>query len=190
MTTPQQPWPQQPQQFPGGQPQFPPGYAPQYAAPKPRVPGTVSFASVLGLVVPPLSALLSVVSFVIMLTMFSDILSSAFSALAVSGFFTLAAVVCAALWVVFSLRMRGGRNSARITLVVLAAVWLLYDLYSIVIFVLNVAGTFDQFVHVVGSPTVLIGLAQMVLVLVTTVLFLILVSVKPSTEYFRAMAGR
>ncbi|MEV0703901.1 hypothetical protein AB0I53_39120 [Saccharopolyspora sp. NPDC050389] len=185
MTSPQNPWQQSPNPQPAGHPQAPAGYS----APggKPRLPGTVNFASILGLVVPPLSAVLSVINFVVLLVMFSEYLKSLWSTLAVSAFFTLAAVVCAVLWIVFSLMMRRGRGWARIALVVLAAVWLLYDLYSIINFVVitggNIGPAFD-------SPSAIIGMFQMFLVVVTTVLFLILVFLKPSNDYFKAVRGR
>ncbi|MFI0469884.1 MULTISPECIES: hypothetical protein [Saccharopolyspora] len=187
MTSPQNPWQQNPNPQPAGYPQAPMGHPQQVPGGKPRLPGTVNFASILGLVVPPLSAVLSVISFVVLLVMLSDYLESAWSVLAVNAFFTVAAVVCAILWIVFSLVMRRGRGWARIALVVLAVLWLLYDLYSIVSFFLAVGGDFGE---AISQPTVIIGMVQMFLVIVTTVLFLVLVFLKPSNDYFKAVQGR
>lgn len=183
----QQPPAGYPQQPPAGYPQqVPAGYPQQFAGAKPARPGTVNFASILGLVVPPLSAVLSIISFVVLWNAFGWYLHAVSSILAIDAFFTLAAVVCAVLWVVFSLMMRAGRGWARTALVVLAGLWLLYDLYSIISYLGVVRPSFASVV----TPAMLIGFFQMFLVLVTTVLFMILVFLKPSNDYFRAMSAR
>jgi hypothetical protein len=205
VTSPQNPWQQgpnppqfaagHPQQPPTGYPQqaqagyphqFAPGYPQHFAGAKPPPPGTVNFAAVVGLVVPPLSAVLSIISFVVLLNAFGWYLHAVLSILASDAFFTLAAVVCAVLWVVFSLMMRAGRGWARIVLVVLAGLWLLYDLYSIISFL----GVVSPSYAAVVTPAMIIGIFQMFLVLVTTVLFMILVFLKPSNDYFKAMSAR
>ncbi|MCI2417008.1 hypothetical protein MOQ72_06195 [Saccharopolyspora sp. K220] len=186
MTSPQNPWqhaPNPPQFAP--QPGFAGGYPPQFAGPKP--PGAVAFASLLGIAVPLLSAVLSVVSLALMFVQIGEYLSSMWGVVAWNTSFTFSAVVLSVLWVVFSLRMRAGRGWARTTLAILAVLWLLYDLYSIVMFFVNTGGDLGM---VIRYPTMLIGVVQMLLVFVTTVLFLVLVFLKPSNDYFKLMRGR
>ncbi|TDD41172.1 hypothetical protein [Saccharopolyspora elongata] len=201
MTSPQNPWPPQgpnPQQFqpqPGypqqaqfgypqqaqfGHPQQPPRGA------KPPAPGTLKLASILGLVVPPLSAMLSVLTLVVLLVEFGKYVWSSWSFMLFEGGFTLAAVMCAALWIVFSLQLRRGRGWARIALVVLAALWLLYDLYSIITFTYSLT---DYGLPMI-SAVAIIGMFQMFLAFVTPVLFTLLVFLKPSTDYIKLVAGR
>ncbi|MGP4015196.1 hypothetical protein [Saccharopolyspora sp. 5N708] len=188
MTSPQNPWQHgpNPHQF-APQPAFASGYPPPPGGPKPPPPGTVAFASLLGIVAPILAAVLSLISFVIMFVQIGDALDDAWGVVAWNTFFTLSSVVLAALWVVFALRMRAGRGWARTTLAILAALWLLYDLYSIVMFFVSTGADLSL---IVRFPTLLIGVVEMLLVLVATVLFLILVFLKPSNDYFKFMRGR
>ncbi|WP_010312402.1 hypothetical protein [Saccharopolyspora spinosa] len=185
MTVPQNPWQQgqNPQQFAPHA-----GYPQQVPAGKPRVPGTVGFASVVGLVMPPLSAALSVLNFVIMIVMFGKYISDIWSALLTNMIFVGIAVVSAVLWIVFSLLMRRGRGWARTVLVVMSAIWLIYTIYSIASFLVAVGGNFGP---VFSSPSAIIGLVQMfIIVPITTVLFIVLVFLKPSNDYFKAARGR
>lgn len=185
VTAPQNPWQQgqNPQQF---APRA--GYPQQIPAGKPRVPGTVGFASVVGLVMPPLSAALSVLNFVIMIVMFGKYISDMWSALLANVIFVGIAVVSAVLWIVFSLLMRRGRGWARTSLVVMSAIWLIYTIYSIASFLVAVGGNFGP---VFSSPSAIIGMVQMfIIVPITTVLFIVLVFLKPSNDYFKAARGR
>lgn len=184
VTSPQNPWQQgqNPQQF---APQA--GYPQQIPAGKPRVPGTVSFASVVGLVMPPLSAALSVLSFVLMIIMFGKYISGMWSVLLTNVIFVGVAVVSAILWIVFSLLMRRGRGWARTVLVVMSAIWLIYAIYSAITFLVAVGGDFGP---VFSSPSSIIGMVQMfIIVPITTVLFTVLVFLKPSNDYFKAARG-
>ncbi|QIZ34914.1 hypothetical protein [Saccharopolyspora sp. ASAGF58] len=184
MTVPQNPWQgQNPQQV---APQA--GYPQQIPAGKPRVPGTVGFASVVGLVMPPLSAALSVLNFVIMIVMFGKYIPDMWSVLLTNVIFVGIAVVSAVLWIVFSLLMRRGRGWARTVLVVMSAIWLIYTSYSIASFLVAVGGNIGP---VLGNPSAIIGMVQMfIIVPITTVLFIVLVFLKPSNDYFKATRCR
>lgn len=184
VTVPQNPWQgQNPQQV---APQA--GYPQQIPAGKPRVPGTVGFASVVGLVMPPLSAALSVLNFVIMIVMFGKYIPDMWSVLLTNVIFVGIAVVSAVLWIVFSLLMRRGRGWARTVLVVMSAIWLIYTSYSIASFLVAVGGNIGP---VLGNPSAIIGMVQMfIIVPITTVLFIVLVFLKPSNDYFKATRCR
>ncbi|MEV0703900.1 proline-rich domain-containing protein [Saccharopolyspora sp. NPDC050389] len=191
MTSPQNPWQQgpNPQQF-APQPGYPQqarfGHPQQPSGAKPPAPGTLKFASIVGLVIPPLSAVLSVLTLVLLLVEIGEYALSSWSFMVFQGGFTFAAVVCAALWIVFSLQLSRGRGWARIGLVVLAALWLLYDLYSII----NFTVILTQYGMAMISAVAIIGMFQMFLAFVTPVLVTILVFLKPSNDYIKLMAGR
>lgn len=203
MTSPQNPWPQGPnQQFAPQQPQHPgqqpqqfgqqPGQPQQFGYPQQHVavpgkpPGSVALASWLGAVWAPISALIGIVGFAIT-TM--TILDFGFAVLPIliNGIVMLGATVCAVLWVVFGGGVRRGRNSARITLSVLAGLWLAHTLYSIVMFLLSFGGNFGI---ILSNPILFLNIANLLLSLVVPVVFLVLVFGKQANAYFKAMSVR
>lgn len=99
------------------------------------------------------------------------------------------AVIMAVLWILFGIKMRAGRNWARITLTVFAALWGLSSLIGLI------SGSVGPGATGVGSlprgvevPTHLavIGYTENGLVLVTMVAFIVLSYVKPSQWFFQA----
>ncbi|RKT82180.1 hypothetical protein ATL45_0424 [Saccharopolyspora antimicrobica] len=94
-------------------------------------------------------------------------------------------LVLVALWIAFGLQVRAGRNWARVTLIVLAAVWLGLELLSSLLTPVIYAA--------LGLPWDLglpIGLIVMtafvrVLALTGTITFIVLVCRKPSKQYFQ-----
>ncbi|MER7077689.1 hypothetical protein SAMN02982929_05125 [Saccharopolyspora kobensis] len=204
MTSPQNPWPQgpnqqfAPQQQPLPQPpqQFGPpqhagqpqqfGYPQQHVAVPGKPPGSVALASWLGAVWAPISALIGLVGFVITTMTILDY-GLAVLPILINGVLMLGAVVCAVLWVVFGGGLRRGRNSARITLVVLAGLWLAHTLYAAVTFVLSLGGDFGI---IASNPILFLHIADLLVSLVVPIVFLVLVFGKQANAYFKAMSVR
>ena len=188
-------------QYPGAQPpysggQYPAaGYpgAPQYPGgpvtlpPAPAVPGSVTGAFAIFVI----SAIWAVVSVILVLN--SSIWDEALAAARESGAITTNAdsvinvvkttsiafaVIFAALYVFFAFKMRAGRNWARITLTVLAALSLIQ------------AFGYRANVTVNGRVYETSALWQGILAAALSLIAIILMYVKPSNEYFAAMKAR
>ncbi|MER7012301.1 hypothetical protein ABT324_12835 [Saccharopolyspora sp. NPDC000359] len=199
MTSPQNPWqpnqqfapqqqyPAQPQQF--GYPQQH-GY-PQHAYPQQHVPltppGGLVFASWMGAVWAPISAVLHLVGFAISTMEILDYGSAPVLPILINGVLALGVAACAVFWVVFAGGLRKGGNSARVTLVVLDIAWMLYLLYAAVMFVLSLDGDFGL---IIDYPVLLMSIADLLISLTATVLFLCLVFGKNANAYVKAMTGR
>jgi hypothetical protein len=174
VTAPQNPWSQQ---------QVPP----QQQFDRPKAPGTVTFATLIGIVVPILSAVLTVISFVVLALQVIRHLDAWLGPLVFNVVSTLGTLVLTVLWVIFALRMRAGRNWARTTLAILAVVWLLYGLYGLIQMLI----VFDfQPGPLISQPGAIIASVDLLTVLVAMPLFLVLVFLKPSNQYFKAASSR
>jgi hypothetical protein len=181
-------------QYPGAQPGYPaPGYpaaypgAPVALPPKPAVPGSVNGAFAIFV----LAAVWAVVSVILVFN--SSIWDAALARARLDGVDTTDveslvnvvkttaiafAVIFAALYVFFAFKMRAGRNWARITLTVLAALSLVQAF--------GYRGT----VTVNGQEYVASQLWQGILAAALSLIAIILMWVKPSNEYFAAVKAR
>ena len=168
-----------------GAPQYPGG--PVTLPPAPAVPGSVTGAFAIFVI----SAIWAVVSVILVLN--SSIWDEALAAARESGAITTNAdsvisvvkttsiafaVIFAALYVFFAFKMRAGRNWARITLTVLAALSLIQ------------AFGYRANVTVNGRVYETSALWQGVLAAALSLIAIILMYVKPSNEYFAAMKAR
>ncbi|MCI2421946.1 hypothetical protein MOQ72_31380 [Saccharopolyspora sp. K220] len=177
MTAPQNPWQQQQFQSAAYQ-QLPP----QQQFDRPNPPRTVVSATLIGIVVPILSAVLTVISFVLnaleLIRYTDDWLGPVMFMVAN----TLGTLALAVLWVIFALQMRAGRNWSRTTLAILAVVWLLYSLFGITVMLTQGPLT----THASAILTIL----DSSMAAIAMLLFLILVFLKPSNQYFKATNNR
>jgi len=170
--------------YPGGQ-QYP--GAPASLPPAPAVPGSVTGAFAIFVI----SAIWAVISVILVLN--SSIWDEALAAARESGAITTNAdsvisvvkttsiafaVIFAALYVFFAFKMRSGRNWARITLTVLAALSLIQ------------AFGYRANVTVNGRIYETSALWQGVLAAALSLIAIVLMYVKPSNEYFAAMKAR
>ncbi|MDA3644661.1 hypothetical protein LZ318_23810 [Saccharopolyspora indica] len=165
MTAPQSSWSQQP--------------SPQNDRPKP--PSTVAFASLLGIVVPSISGLLTVISYVTVALETIRYLDNKVGPLLFNTASTLGTLVLVGLWVFFSLRMRAGRGWARTTLAVLAGIWFLYAAFGL--FMMLRMADFQLGVIFGRATTVTVVLEQL-MVLIAMPLFLALIFRAPSNQHF------
>ncbi|SDX39726.1 hypothetical protein SAMN05216215_1010148 [Saccharopolyspora shandongensis] len=94
-------------------------------------------------------------------------------------------VVLVALWIAFGFQLRAGRNWARVTLIVLAAVWLCFELLG---------GLLAPVIYValgmpwdLGLPIGMVVLTLLVraLALTGTITFIVLACRKPSNQYYQ-----
>ncbi|WP_157062754.1 hypothetical protein [Actinopolyspora mortivallis] len=108
------------------------------------------------------------------------------------GFFFFLFAALTTLWIVFGFKMRAGRNWARITLTVFAAVWLVFTLPNLFgngMTSVNSTQTVNgQTVHIDEVPTVLTALNISIgaVSVVSTIAFLVLVWLRPSNWFFSA----
>ncbi|TDD50302.1 hypothetical protein [Saccharopolyspora elongata] len=147
----------------------------------------MTFATLIGIVVPALSAVLTIISFVVVALQVIRYLDTWQGPLIFNVVNTLGTLALAALWVIFALRMRVGRNWARTTLAILAVVWLLYGLFGISQMLISVD---FQLGALAGQPGAIIASVELSMVLVAMPLFLVLVFLKPSNQYFKAASSR
>lgn len=216
MTSPHDPGQQRGQQPPpSGFPQQPGGYpqyqqADPYAAPsapdpgEPRRPGTVEAAFWLAVVVPVVATVLYAVSFFQTQGFTRELLAAEFAggqqelaaqtaANVLVAFFVVATVVLVvltALWIIFGFSLRAGRNWARVTLTVFAAVWVLAALSGLIV---GGSGWGEgELPPGVVEPAglVALGYARSALELVAMAAFIVLSYVKPSQWYFAARSYR
>ncbi|MEU5848762.1 hypothetical protein [Saccharopolyspora shandongensis] len=181
VTAPQNPWSQQ-QSQPAGNQELPP----QQQFGRPKAPGTVTFATLIGIVVPILSSMLTGISFVVVALQVIRYLDSWQGPLIFNVFNTLGNFALTALWVIFAFRMRAGRNWARTTLAILAGIWLLYGLFGISQMLIIVD---FQLGSLIDQPGALIASVELLMVLVAIPVFLVLVFLKPSNQYFKAASS-
>jgi hypothetical protein len=222
VTSPQNPWQQggYPQGSPsGGFPQqYPQGAYPQYPQPNPfaappvsaheigalKRPITVEIAFWIAVVVPLLSTVLSVVSYLLLQGFVNDSIASASTGDAdidaqissvANGFLlfffiflTIIYLILTTLWILFGFKMRIGRNWARITLTVFAAFWMLAGLIGLVQGGVAFSGDLEG-VELPGSYFAL-SYSQLGLGLVGMIAFITLVFLKSSNWYFQAANRR
>ncbi|MER7078612.1 hypothetical protein SAMN02982929_04588 [Saccharopolyspora kobensis] len=143
----------------------------------------MAFASVLGIVVPSLSGLLTVISYVAFALEIIRYLDDAVGPLLFNTANTLGTLVLVGLWVFFSLRMRAGRSRARTTLAVVAGIWLLYALFGLFVTLSTADYQLSVIFNQAGTATVLVELLMVVLAMP---LFLALIFLTPSNQYFKA----
>ncbi|SFT60393.1 hypothetical protein SAMN04487904_104211 [Actinopolyspora lacussalsi subsp. righensis] len=207
---PQQGYPQQ--GYPAGPAQG--GYPNPYAAPPvsaqeiegPPRPNTIKIAFWIAVAVPVLATVLSVVSMVLqrnyMNRMLEDISDSStvmsddmlrFGMMFGVVFWLIISVVLTGLWIFFAFKMSAGRNWARITLTVLAGVWMLNALSGMVTAAIPQTVQFPEG----GSYTLELSTAQLVtsytqsiITLLAMIAFIVLVYLKQSNGFFRATARR
>ncbi|MGW5641698.1 hypothetical protein [Saccharopolyspora sp. NPDC003762] len=93
--------------------------------------------------------------------------------------------VLVALWIAFGFQLRAGRNWARVTLIVLAAVWLCFELLGSLL--APVAYMALGMPWDLGLPLGMVVLGWLVraLALTGTITFIVLVCRKPSKQYFQ-----
>ncbi|WP_143121608.1 hypothetical protein [Saccharopolyspora antimicrobica] len=149
---------------------------------RPKAPATVAFASVLGIVVPSLSGLLTVISYVAFALEIIRYLDNAVGPLLFNTANTLGTLVLVGLWVFFSLRMRAGRNWARTTLAVVAGIWLLYALFGLFVTLSMADYQLSVIFNQAGTTTVLV---ELLMVILAMPLFLVLIFLTPSNQYFK-----
>lgn len=96
--------------------------------------------------------------------------------------------VLTALWILFGFKMRAGRNWARVTLTVFAALWGLTSVVALV----SGGATFQSGGAELQMPGGLIALnyVQNALSLFAMITFVVLVFLRPSNWYFQATARR
>ncbi len=203
-------FPQQGPQQPGGYPQYQPyQQGSPYAAPNApdpeqvRRPGTVEAAFWLAVVVPLVATVLYAVSFFQTQGFVQELLAAEFAGgqepavQAASSmlvvFFAVATfvlVVLTALWIIFGFSLRAGRNWARVTLTVFAAVWVLAALSGLVVGGSSWAE--GELPPGVTEPAALValGYVRSGLELIAMVAFIVLSYVKPSQSYFAARSYR
>jgi hypothetical protein len=202
-----------PQQYPqgGGYPQYPQQQNPYAAPPVPSHelnalsrPMTVEIAFWIAVVVPLLATVLSVVSYMMLQGYINDSISSASTgtefdddiASIANGvmlfffiFITVVYLILTTLWILFGFKMRVGRNWARITLTVFAAVWALSSVVSLI-----QGGTMTTTGELEGVPLPTSYYAMVYvqggLGLVAMGVFITLVFLKPSNWYFQAASRR
>ncbi|GAA0505228.1 hypothetical protein GCM10011581_32840 [Saccharopolyspora subtropica] len=168
-----------------------------------RRPATVEVAFWISVVVPLLATVLSVVSYLLLQGWMNDSLSgmgdneyTAEITSVANGFllfffifFTIIYLILTALWILFGFKMRAGRNWARITLTVLASMWLLSSLVSLVQGGTMLTGSTVEEMEMPGSFLAL-TYTQGGLGVVGMALFITLVFLKPSNWYFQAANRR
>ncbi|MEV0701160.1 hypothetical protein AB0I53_25085 [Saccharopolyspora sp. NPDC050389] len=141
----------------------------------------------IGIVMPILSAVLTVISFVVLALQVIRHLDAWQGPLIFNVFNTLGTLALAVLWVVFAFRMRAGRNWARTTLAILAGIWLLYGLFGITQMLIAVD---FQLGALISQPGAIMASVELLMVLVAMPLFLVLVFLKPSNQYFKTTSSR
>ena len=196
--------PQQPQQssYRGGFPVYPasgaqPGAGGFSAAPPisaqeangPHRPATVESAFWIAVVVPLLATVLFAVEFFLFDsglraefdTPYSEaheVTSGVTLTMMSVGVFIFA--VLTTLWIVFGFKMRAGRDWARITLTVLAGFWLIYALTSLF------SASLSSIVSAPSPALIVVSWTWPILSLVTMLLFVVLIYLKPSNWFFKA----
>ncbi|WP_146134762.1 hypothetical protein [Actinopolyspora mortivallis] len=223
MTSPQNPWQQEPSQQPDPYQQ---GYSQQGGQPNPYAappvdtgttlaahrPLTVNIAFWIAVLAPIVvtllmgASMLSISEFIgqtvgatiteqdIPENMTRDEFRSAMMAgvMLVFGFLLFLFAVLTTLWIVFGFKMRAGRNWARITLTVFAAVWLVFmlpNLFGNGMTSVDTTQTVNgQTVRMDEVPTVLTALNISIgaVSVVSTIAFLVLVWLRPSNWFFSA----
>lgn len=162
-------------------------------------------------VIPLLSTVLAVVSYLLLLNFVGNLFDAAAPEsstaapqpdgvlsqirtfmLGVFIFLTVVYLVLTALWILFGFKMRAGKNWARVTLTVFAGLWVLSSVGS-----LPSAGGMTAFSSAdlpggVEPPGGLIalGYVQAAIGLAGMIAFVVLAFVGPSTRYFRVMSGQ
>lgn len=169
-----------------------------------RRPGTVEAAFWLAVVVPLVATVLYAVSFFQTQGFMREFLAAEYAggqqemaaqtaASVLVAFFVVATVVLvvlSALWIIFGLSLRAGRNWARVTLTVFAAVWVLAALSGLIVG--GSSWSEGELPPGVAEPAglVALGYARSVLELVAMAAFIVLSYLKPSQWYFAARSYR
>lgn len=224
MTSPQNPWQQggylQGTPTGGFAQQNPLGAYPQHSQPNPfaappvptheigaaKRPITVEIAFWIAVIVPLLSTVLSVVSYLLLQGFVNDSIASASTGDAdidsqissvANGFLlflfifaTIFYLVLTLLWILFGFKMRIGRNWARITLTVFAAFWMLASLISLISLLQGGAAALTGGLEGLPGSYFALSYAQVGLGLVGMIAFTTLVFLKPSNWYFQAANRR
>ncbi|MBB5154641.1 hypothetical protein [Saccharopolyspora phatthalungensis] len=197
-----------PQQYSqGGYPQYP--QSNPFAAPpvsshelgELRRPITVEIAFWIAVVVPLVATVLSVVSYLLLQGFVNDSLAGAATGeakidaqissiangvlLFIFIFLTIVYLILTTLWILFGFKMRAGRNWARVTLTVFAAVWMLAGVIGLIQGGSTTMSGGLEDVQLPGSYFAL-SYGQLGLGLVGMIAFTTLVYLKPSNWYFQA----
>ncbi|MEV0703899.1 proline-rich domain-containing protein [Saccharopolyspora sp. NPDC050389] len=196
-----------PQQYPqGGFSQYPQSN-PFAAPPVPahelgafKRPITVEIAFWISVVVPLVATVLSVMSYLMLQGFVNDSIAGTTGdtdvdrqlASIANGFLlflfvfiTIIYMILTGLWILFGFKMRAGKNWARITLTVLAGIWMLVGVISLIQGgSMTMTGDLDQ-VQLPGSFFAL-SYSQTGLGLVGMIVFTAVVYLKPSNWYFKA----
>lgn len=194
-----------PFQYPQGNPYAAPPVPAQEAAGYPR-PAPVNVAFWIGIVVPILATVLGVLNFVFLEGWANGAINSSalgagsdpadlqatqqavsVAVILLGGVAAIFYLILTVLWIVFSFKMRAGRNWARVTLTVFASIWVLSGVYTLI----NSAGGGTGYIqlpsglHPPGSIVVL-GFVEGAIGLVAMATFIAMVFLKPANWYFQA----
>jgi hypothetical protein len=94
-------------------------------------------------------------------------------------------LVLTGLWILFGIKMRAGRNWARITLTVFASIWELFAVIGLISSITGAAGSSLAGAEMTGNA-VIVGYVQNGLVVLTMAAFIVLVFLKSSNWFFQA----
>jgi hypothetical protein len=196
-------------QYPPSNPYAAPPVPAQNTVGYPR-PAPVNVAFWIGIVVPIVATVLGVLNFVFIQSWLNGLINSTVSGagadpaeaqnvqhaastavILVGGVVAFFWLILTVLWIVFSFKLRAGRNWARITLTVFASIWAVSGVYSLI----NAAGGGTGFVQLpaelhVPNSIVISGFVSGAIGLVSMATFIAMVFLKPSNWYFQAHGMR